>query len=73
MYVLYLNTVFYVSQVTIEYAQKFFYLVTFCVSRRRRKVYCGHTRLYVCLSVCLCVCLSVCPRPYAHITARTQM
>jgi len=36
-------------------------LVTFCVSRRRRKMCCGHVRL--------CVCL----RPYAHITARTRM
>ena len=25
-------------------------LVTFCVSRRRRKMYCGHARLCVCLS-----------------------
>ena len=40
-------------------------VITFCVSRRRRKMYCGQARL--------CVCLSVCPRPYAHITARTQM
>jgi len=32
-------------------------LVTFCVSRRRRKMYCGHARL--CLSVCVCVCLTV--------------
>jgi len=40
-------------------------LVTFRVSRRRRKMYCGHARL--------CVCLSVCPRPYAHTTARTRM
>jgi len=40
-------------------------IVTFCVSRRRRKMYCGHARL----SVCLCVC----PRPYAHTTARTRM
>jgi len=39
--------------------------VTFCVSRRRRKMYCGQARL--------CVCLSVCPRPYAHTTARTRM
>ena len=30
-------------------------LVTFCVSRRRRKMYCGHARL----CVCVCVCLSV--------------
>jgi len=40
-------------------------VVTFCVSRRRRKMYCGHARL--------CVCLSVCPRPYAHTTARSRM
>jgi len=32
-------------------------LFTFCVSRRRRKMYCGHARLCVC--VCVCVCLSV--------------
>jgi len=44
-------------------------LVTFCVSRRRRKMYCGHARLCVCVSVCL----SVCPRPYAHTTVRTRM
>ena len=40
-------------------------VVTFCVSRGRRKMYCGHARL--------CVCLSVCPWPYAHTTARTRM
>jgi len=28
-------------------------LVTFCVSRRRRQMYCGHARLCVCLSLCL--------------------
>jgi len=39
------------------------------VSRRRRKMYCGHTRL----CVCVCVCLCVCPRPYAHTTAWTRM
>ena len=33
--------------------------ITFCVSRRRRKMYCGHARLCVCLCVCLSVCLSV--------------
>jgi len=27
------------------------FLVTFCVSRRRRKMYCGHWRRCVCLSV----------------------
>jgi len=26
-------------------------LVTFCVNRRQRKMYCGHARLSVCLSV----------------------
>ena len=38
-------------------------LFTFCVSRRRRKMYCGHARLCVCVCVCLSVCLStaVCP------------
>ena len=35
-------------------------LFTFCVSRRRRKMYCGHARL--CVSVC--VCLSAAIRPY---------
>ena len=34
-------------------------LITFCVSRRRRKMYCGHERLCVCLSVCLSA--AVCP------------
>ena len=33
------------------------HLITLCVSRRRRKMYCGHARL------CVCLCLSVCPRP----------
>jgi len=32
-----------------------FDLITFCVSRRRRKMYCGRSPA----SVCLCVCLSV--------------
>ena len=44
-------------------------VITFCVSLRRGKMYCGHPRLCVCDSVCL----SVCPRPYAHTTARTRM
>ena len=26
-------------------------MITFCVSRRRRKMYCGHARLCVCVSV----------------------
>ena len=30
-------------------------IFTFCVSRRRRKMYCGHARLCVCVSVCLSV------------------
>jgi len=37
-------------------------LITFCVSRRRRKMYCGHARLCVC--VCLSVCLSAAVRPH---------
>jgi len=37
--------------------------------RRRREMYCGHARLYVCMSVCLCDC----PRPHAHTIARTRM
>jgi len=36
-------------------------MITFCVTRRRRKMCCGHVRLSVCLSVC--------PRPYAHTTS----
>ena len=35
-----------------SYSSNFF---TFCVTRRRRKMYCGHARL----CVCVCVCLSV--------------
>ena len=38
--------------------------VTFCVSRRRRKMYCFHARLCVCLSVCLSVSLSAAVRPH---------
>jgi len=40
-------------------------VVTFCVSRRRRKMYCGHARLCVCLCVCVSVsvCLSAAVRP----------
>jgi len=33
-------------------------VVTFCVSCRRRKMYCGHPRL------CVCVCLSAAVRPH---------
>ena len=29
-------------------------LITFCVSRRRCKMYCGHARLCVCLSTAVC-------------------
>jgi len=36
-------------------------LITFCVRCRRRKMYCGHVRLDVCLW------------PYAHTAARTRM
>jgi len=34
--------------------------ITFCVSRRRRKMYCGHARL----CVCVCACLSAAVRPH---------
>jgi len=37
-------------------------LVTFCVSRRRRKMYSGHARLCVC--VCVSVCLSAAVLPH---------
>jgi len=30
-------------------------LITFCVSRRRRKMYCGH----VCVCLCACVCVII--------------
>jgi len=39
------------------------YAITFCVSRRRRKMYCGHAHLCVCVCVCLSVCLSAGVRP----------
>jgi len=41
-------------------------IVTFCVSRRRHKMYCGHARLCVCVCLCLCVslCLSAAVRPH---------
>jgi len=35
-----------------------FVIVTFCVSRRRRKMYCGHARL--CVSLCVCLSAAVC-------------
>ena len=44
------------------YADNLGLLVTLCVSRRRRKMYCGHARLCVC--VCVCVCLSAAVRPH---------
>jgi len=54
----------------IKVVRSIIYLfITFCVSRRRRKMYCGNARLCMCVSVCL----SVCPRPYAHTTVRTRM
>ena len=42
---------------TPHWGMVLFTFITFCVSRRRHKMYCGHARL--CVSVCLCVCLSV--------------
>jgi len=40
-------------------------VITFRVSRRRHKMYCGHARL--------CVCLCACPQPHAYTIARTRM
>jgi len=37
-------------------------VITFCVSCRRRKMYIGNARLYLC--VCLCVCLSLAAFPH---------
>ena len=42
----------------------FYCYITFCVSRRRRKIYCGHARLCVCLCVCVSACLSAAVRPH---------
>ena len=39
-------------------------VITFRVSRRRRKMYCGHARLCVCLCVCLSVSLSAAACPH---------
>jgi len=36
-------------------------IITFCMSRRRREMYCGHARLSVCL------------QPHAHTIAWTRM
>ena len=35
-------------------------VITFCVSRRRRKMCCGHARLCVCVSVCLSAVVHPC-------------
>jgi len=43
----------YKRYIVTHYASRIF---TFCVSRRRRKMYCGHARL--------CVCLSAAVRPH---------
>jgi len=40
-------------------------LITFLVSHRRCKMYCGHPHL--------CVCLCVCPGPHAYTIAWTRM
>ena len=37
------------------------HLITFCVSRRRRKMYCGHTRVCVCVCVSVCLSAAACP------------
>jgi len=48
----------------VDFFQDQINIITFCVSRRRREMYCGHARLCVCL--CVCVHVSVFPRPHAH-------
>ena len=42
-------------------------VITFCVSRRRRKMYYGHARLCVCVSICLSAAA------YSHTVERTRM
>jgi len=60
------------KQDTVNDIVVFKLFVTFRVSRRRREMYIGHTRLCVC--VCVCVCVSVYPSPHSHTTApRTRM
>ena len=44
-------------------------LVTLCVSRRPREMYCDHAPL----CVCLCVSVCVCPQPHAYTITRTRM
>jgi len=34
------------------------------MSRRRREMYCGHTRLCICVCMCLSVCVSAAVRPH---------
>ena len=46
---LHFNCIFSIVQLCIRFNK----IITFCVSRRRRKMCCGHARL--CLSVCLSV------------------
>ena len=49
------------SNVVLKYkfiGNKTKFIITFCVSRRRRKIYCGHARL------CVCVSMSAAIRPH---------
>ena len=48
------------STATDKSLYSMFLLITFCVSRRRSEMYCGHARL----CVCVCVCLSAVVRPH---------
>jgi len=38
-------------------------VITFCVTRRRRKMYCGYARLCVCVSLSAAVCPHYCTDP----------
>jgi len=49
-YMIFYNSLTYVGLL----CHNFFLLITFCVSCRRRKMYCGHARLSVCLSAAVC-------------------
>jgi len=52
------------SAFKVVYSRPIVSLITFCVSRRRCKMYCGHARLCVCVCVCVSVCLSAAVRPH---------
>jgi len=46
---------------TISIGQAIAEVITFRVSRRRRKMYCGHVHPCVCVCVCVCLSAAACP------------